>query len=573
MALRELAFAGRTLRKSPVFTLTAVLTIALGVGASTAIFSVTNAVLLRPLPYKNPDRLVIAASDMLKRNVRDFPLSNESFIDLRDGTKDAFEDLAGVFTFRNILPKEDGTPEQVHTAVVTTNFFHLVGAKIALGRDFAESDGMPQPPPPAPGAHPVAPRLPIMVILSYEYFQRRYALNPAILGHTMQTNAPVSLQVVGVLAPRFQLYFPAAAHVDVATEVWFANRLNYDNANRNSVSIHAVGRLKDGVSLQQAQAAADGVAAEAQKNFVIERTAGYAIRVEPMRQHLVSEVRPAILALMGAVIFLLLIACANVANLLLVRASLRQRELAIRSAIGASWWDLARQILSEALLLATIGALGGLGIAWLGIHELLAIAPAYLPRLDTIRIDSTVLIFTVISSLVAAAIFGLAPAWRAARPDVMIVLRGTSRSEGLASGGHSRKVVVCLEVALAYVLLIGSGLMVRSFLELQRIDPGFNPHGLLTFQAQSDRFLEKPEERAVATRQLQERLRAIPGVQSVTAASPFPLTGGFSPIRWGLEDALSDASKYKAVDPIIILPGYFETMGTTLLEGRTFTDE
>jgi predicted permease len=256
-----------------------------------------------------------------------------------------------------------------------------------------------------------------------------------------------------------------------------------------------------------------------------------------------------------------------------VRASLRQRELAIRSAIGASWWDLARQILSEALLLATLGALGGLGIAWLGIHELLAIAPAYLPRLDTIRIDSTVLIFTAISSLVAAAIFGLAPAWRAARPDVMIVLRGTSRSEGLASGGRSRKVVVCLEVALAYVLLIGSGLMVRSFRELQRIDPGFDPHGLLTFQVQSDRFSEKPEERAVAIRQLEDQLRAIPGVQSVTAAKPFPLTGGFNPIRWGTEEALGDATKYRAVDPLLVLPGYFEVMHTSLVEGRTFTDE
>ena len=292
-----------------------------------------------------------------------------------------------------------------------------------------------------------------------------------------------------------------------------------------------------------------------------------------MRQHLVAEVRPAILALMGAVIFLLLIACANVANLLLVRASSRQRELAIRCAIGASTWDIARQILTEALLLAAIGALGGLGIAWLGIHELLAIAPAHLPRLDTIRIDSTVLIFTIVSSLVAAAIFGLAPAWRAARPDVMIVLRGTSRSEGLATGGRSRKIVVGFEVALAYVLLIGSGLMVRSFLELQRIDPGFNPHGLLTFQVQSDRFFRTQQERAVAIRQLEDRLRAIPGVQSVTAANPFPLTGGFSPIRWGTEEALADASKYKAVDPLIVLPGYFETMHTSLLDGRTFTDD
>ena len=575
MALRDLAFAGRTLRKSPVFTLTAVLTIALGVGASTAIFSVTNAVLLRPLPYKDPGRLVIAASDLRNRNVRDFPFSNEDFIDLREGTKDAFQNLAGVFTFRNILLKEDGTPEQVRSAVVTTNFFRVVGAKILLGRDFTDADGIPQPAPPPgvaqPGV-PAPPPLPIMAVLSYEYFQRRYGLNPGALGQVMITTGPFRPQIVGVLAPGFQLYFPSAANVEPVPEVWIANRLGYDNANRNGVSIHAVGRLKDGVPLERAQAAADNVAAEARKNFLIERTAGYAIRVEPMRQHLVSEVRPAILALMGAVIFLLLIACANVANLLLVRASLRERELAVRAAIGASWWQLARQMLTEAFLLAAIGAVGGLALAWLGIHELLVIAPENLPRLDTIRIDSVVLAFTVVAGLVAAAIFGLASAWRAARPDVMNVLRGTSRNEGLASGGHLRMLVVVAEVALSFVLLIGSGLMFRSFLELQRIDTGFDPHGLLTFQVLGNRGGNKPEERTAFMHQIQERLRAITGVQSVAASFPFPLAGGFSPIRWGTEEALSDPGKFQAVDFQIVLPGYFESMRTPLIAGRTFTD-
>jgi len=575
MTLKDLTFAGRMLRKSPIFALTAALTIALGVGASTAIFSVTNAVLLRPLPYKDPNQLVIIPSDMRTRGVKDFPFSNANFIDLREATKNEFQGLAGVFTFPLTLTGEDGMPEQVHAGVVTTNYFQLVGAKIAFGRDFSDEDGQPQPPPPAPGTQSATPpqRLPIMAIISYEYFQRRFGSNPAALGQSLNKGKPFSPRIVGVLAPHFQIYFPPSADQEAAPEIWLANRLGYDAAQRNGVSMHVIGRLQPGITVGRAQAAADQVAADARKNFTIENTAGYAIRVEPMRQHLVAEVRPAILALMGAVIFLLLIACANVANLLLVRASSRQRELAIRCAIGASTWDIARQILTEALLLAAIGALGGLGIAWLGIHELLAIAPAHLPRLDTIRIDTTVLIFTVISSLAAAAVFGLAPAWRAARPDVMLVLRGTSRSEGLASGGLSRRIVVGLEVALAYVLLIGCGLMVRSFLELQRIDPGFNPHGLLTFQVQSDRFLQKPEERAVATRQLEERLRAIRGVQSVTASNPFPLTGGFSPIRWGTEEALADASKYKAVDPLIVLPGYFETMGTNLLEGRTFTDD
>jgi predicted permease len=576
MPLRDLVFAARVLRKSPVFTLTAALTIALGVGASTAIFSVTNAVLLRPLPYKDPGRIVIAIADLRKRNVRDFPLSNADYIDLREGTKSAFQDMAGVFTFPNILPREDGTPEQVHFAVVTTNFFRLTGGGILKGRDFTDDDGIPQPQPPAPAGGvqpgaPAPPRLPVTAILSYEYFQRRYGGDASVIGHPIvNNNGQGNLLIVGVLSPHFQLYFPPSANTDAAPDVWTANRLAYDPANRNQVSIHAVARLKDGVSIESAQAAADAVAAEARKNFPIEATAGYYLRLEPMQQHLVSEVRPAIVALMGAVIFLLLIACANVANLLLVRASLRERELAVRAALGGSRWRLVRQILAEAFLLAGLGGLAGLGLAWLGIHELRVIAPANLPRLDIIHIDAFVLVFTVVASLAAAAIFGLVPAWRSSRPDLMNVLRG-SRSPGLAGGRLLRNLVVIVEVALSFVLLIGSGLMFRSFLELQRINPGFDPHGLLTFQVLGN-FGNTPEQRSVFTRQVQDQLRSVPGAQSVTASFPFPLAGGFSPIRWGTEEALSDATKFQAVDFQIVLPGYFETMRTPLLGGRTFTD-
>src|SRR6266404_1940721 len=573
MPFRDLAFAGRTLRKSPVFALTAALTIALGVGASTAIFSVTNAVLLRPLPYQKPDQLLIIPSDMRNRGVKDFPFSNANFIDLREATKGEFQGLAGVFTFPITLTGEDGVPEKAHLGVVTTNYFQLVGARIVLGLDFIDDDGRPQPPPPAPGtqASP-SPRLPVMAIISYEYFQRRFGSNPAAIGQSLNKGKPFSPQIVGVLEPHFQIYFPPSADLEAAPDIWIANRLGYDAAQRNGVSMRVIGRLRPGITIGRAQAAVDQVAADARKNFVIERTAGFAIRIEPLRQHLVSEVRPAILALMGAVIFLLLIACANVANLLLVRASLRERELAVRAAIGATWWALARQMLAEAFLLAAIGAIGGLALAWLGIHELLRIAPANLPRLDTIRIDSVVLVFTALAGLLAATIFGLASAWRASRPDVMNVLRGTSRNEGLASGGPLRKLVVVAEVALSFVLLIGSGLMFRSFLELQRIDPGFDPRGLLTFQVLGNRGGNKPEERAAFMHQIQERLRAITGVQSVAAAFPFPLAGDFSPIRWGTEEALSDPGKFQAVDFQIVLPGYFESMRTPLIAGRTFTD-
>ncbi len=577
MSLQDLKFAGRTLRKSPIFALTAIVTIALGVGASTAIFSVTNAVLLKPLPYKNPSQLLVACSDMTVRHVRDFPFSNEEFIDLREATKNQFQGMAGVFTFKFLLPQDDGTPEQARVAIATTNFFDVMGAKILYGRDFTSQDGLPQPAPPAPGAAqagtPPPSRLPVMAILSYEYFERRYGGNPAVIGRSIRTQAPqLSPVIVGVLAPGFKLYFPPEAQTEADPEVWVANRLRYDVRNRNSVSIHAVARLTDGVSLAEAQATADNVAAEARKDYPIDRTAGYALRLEPMRKHLVSEVQPTILALMGAVIFLLLIACANVANLLLVRASLRERELAVRAAMGATRWHLARQMLTEAVLLAALGAVGGLALAWIGIHELLAVAPANLPRMDTIRIDAPVLVFTVAAALVAAAIFGLVSAWRASRPNIVSLLGGSSRNEGLTSGGLLRKLVVVIEVALCFVLLVGSGLMLRSFRELEHINPGFGPHGLLTFQVLGNLGGQTSASRAAAVRQIQERLQAIPGIQSVTASDLFPLAGGFSPIRWGNLDAGADASKFQATDPEFVLPGYFEALHIPLIAGRTFTD-
>jgi predicted permease len=571
---QNLVIAIRVLRKSPLFTLTAVATIALGLGASTAIFSVTNGVLMRPLPYKDPDRLVIASSDLRQRHVRDTPYSNADYIDLRDGATSVFEDLAGVFTFRDVIPREDGTPEQIRGAIVTTNFFRLLGGRIAFGRDFNPEDGIPQLPAPPQGAQAAPPQVPRVAILSYEYFQRRFGGNTAALGHPLVAGGQPSPVIVGVLGPNFRLYFPPEADQEAAPDLWIANRLGYDAANRNEFSIRAVGRLKPGVSLEQAQAAADDVAAEARKNFLIERTAGYYIRLEPMRRHLVAEVRPAILALMGSAIFLLLIACANVANLLLVRASLRERELAVCAALGASRWRLLLPLLTEAFLLSGMGAVVGLALAWIGIRELRDLAPANLPRLETIRIDSFVLAFTGGACLAATAIFGMLPAWRASRPGVASLLRGSSRNAGLLGGSTLRNAVVTIEVALSFILLVGSGLMFRSFLELQRIDPGFDPHGLLMFQVAGNRtFRDPPEKRAAFIRQIQDRLKTIPGVESVAASDPFPLAGGFSPIRWGTEEALSDAGKFQATDNEIVLPGYFETMRMRLLAGRFFADD
>src|SRR5277367_1769842 len=357
MPLRDLALAFRTLRNSPIFTLTAAITIALAVGASTAIFSVTNAVLLRPLPYKNPDQLVISPTDMRNRGVKDFPFSNANFIDFREATKNEFQAIAGVFTGRITMTGEDGMPELVHTGVVTTNYFQLVGARIAFGRDFSDDDGQPQPPPPAPGTQSAtpAPRLPIVAIISYEYFQRRFGANPAVLGQSVNKGKPFSPRIVGVLAPHFQIYFPPSADLEATPDLWIANRLGYNAEQRNSVSMRVIGRLKPGVPIGRAQAAADQIAAEERKNFSILGTAGFVIRVEPMRQHLVSEVRPAILALMGAVIFLLLIACANLAYRLVVPAPPREAAVPISVGSCARSWNRASQLRSDELIRGTIG--------------------------------------------------------------------------------------------------------------------------------------------------------------------------------------------------------------------------
>ncbi|HEV3197784.1 MAG TPA: ABC transporter permease [Bryobacteraceae bacterium] len=576
MLSRDFLYAARTLRKSPVFTITAAVTIALGIGAGTAIFSVTNAVLLRPLPYKDPTRLVIACGDMLKRNVKDFPLSNVDYLDIHNQARGAFEDFAALLTFRGTVPRTDGTLERTIGAVVSPNFFRLMGQPIVAGRDFTETDGTPQPPPAAvPAGAPAPAPVRNVAILSYEFWQRRFGGDPSILGRPLPglqaQNTPIP---VGVAAQHVQLLFPADANVETSPDLWICGRIPYDVANRNNVQWRVIGRMKDGVTLERAQAEADAVSAQIRQGNAIKQTAGFHIRLDPIHAHLVAEVRPAILALMGAAIFLLLIACANVANLLLVRASLRARELAVRTALGASWWSLARQILTEALLLAGLGGIAGVGLAWLGIHELRAIAPAELPRLDSIAIDPAVLGFTLLAALGSAALFGMAPVYSVSRADFIDKLRAAGRNAGLMGGGALRNSVAVAQVALAFVLLIGSGLMFRSFLELQRVDAGFDPHNLLTFQLQGGGGggAQTPEQRAAFQQNIRSRLGAIPGVLSVAAAFPLPLAGGFSPIRWGTEQALGDTSKFQAADLQFALPGYFETMKVPVLAGRTFNE-
>ena len=573
MLSKDFVYATRSLRKSPAFTLTAMVTIALGIGASTAIFSVVNAVLLRPLPYADPESLVLVWGDMRTRHVVDFPFSGPDFDDLRH-TATLFQDFASVNTFRISISGDNAESQMIRSASVTPNFFGLMGARVQLGRDFIAADGTPQAPAPAPvPGQPRAaapPRLPAIAILSDEFWRKHYAADPNIVGRSIDFGNGKA-QVVGVLSPGFELLFPPKAALDHLPDVWTALRLDFQSGNRNNVFLRVVGRVKPGISFERAQSQLDSLAADWRQRFAIKATAGFYLRLEPMHKNLVADVRPAILALMGAVIFLLLIACANVANLLLLRSSARGRELAVRAALGGSQWDLVRQMLCESLLLAGAGALLGLVLARLGIDLLVALAPENLPRLNVVTIDPIVLGFTGGASVLAAALFGLLPAFRASRPDVIELLRAGGRTAGLGSAKLLRNAVVVSEVALSFVLLIGSGLMVRSFIALQRVDPGYKPQGLLTFLMPLV-GAQTPEQAGAKVQELRSRLQALPGVNAVTASSSFPLDGSLPLARWGTLDALADPTKYNQANAFFVLPGYFETLGTRLLAGRTFTE-
>ncbi|MGD0296862.1 MAG: ABC transporter permease [Bryobacteraceae bacterium] len=563
--IKDLTYAGRTLRRSPIFAATAALTLALGIGASTAIFSVTDAVLLRPLPYRDSDRLALVFWNYRAANVENFLYSNADFFDLRAGTKTIFEDIGGVAGFRAFVTREDGSAEQISKALVTTKFFRLLGAKIAFGRDFTDADGVPQPAEPGVLIPPGS-----VAILSYEYWQRRYGGSNAVLGQEMRYSGQRGPRIVGVLAPGFKLFFPPAARTDASPDVWVANNIGYDAAHRNLLTVGVIGRLRNGLTLTQAQDQLDALRSEIRKSSFdpTER-----LRLKPMQRYLVEEVRPAIFALLGAAIFLLLIACANVANLLLVRASLRERELAVRAALGGSWWRLVTQMLAEAVLLSSLGTLAGAVFAWLGIRGLLLIAPANLPRIESLAMDWRVLAFAAAAGLCAVCIFGVAPALRAARPDVVQILRGGGRTAGLGAGHWLRNGAVIAEVALSFVLLVGSGLMLRSFFELRRVNPGYDPHGLLTFFTTRDWPFTRQNGRIELLREIHARLRALPGVENVSEALALPLGGGFRATNSATRPQATTLASSEGADFEQVWSGYFETLRTPLLAGRTFTEE
>jgi putative ABC transport system permease protein len=566
----DLALAARSLRKSPAFAITAAVTLALGIGATTAIFSVVNAVLLEPLPYEHAERLVLIQSDLTARDVRDFPLPPADLGDMREqGTM--FEAIGAASTFRLPIGDEAGSPERISGAAVTPNLFPLLGASLALGRGFVEQDGVPVQPPQnlPPGVAPPPPP-PAPVVLSHALWQRRYGGDARVLGKVIRTGGG-SGEIVGVLDPDFELLFPPHLNVERRPDLYFPMQIDFATASRINVFLRVVARLKPGVTVSQAQSQIDAIVAGLRQRFPIKETAGVRWRVEPMHDYLVAEVSGGVLALMGAVVFVLLIACANVANLLLVRAAARERDLVVRAALGAERRDLIRYLLAECLLVAGGGASLGVGLAYGGLLVLRSVAPATLPRVDQVQLDVTVLLFALVVAVASALIFGLVPALRASRPDAGAALRSASRTAGLGGGRRLRNAVVVGEVTLSFVLLVGFGLMIRSFVALQRTDPGYDPRGVLTFVVPTPP-LDSAASRATFARDLASRFAALPNVQAVTAAAPLPLDGGSANARWGTADAAADPSKFQQANVHAVLPGYFAALRTRVLDGRVFDD-
>ncbi len=564
---KDFAFAARTLFRSPVFALTAAITIALGIGAGTTVFSVMNAVLLRPLPYRDANRLALILRETPSSapgalGSHNFLYSNADFLDLRRGVREVFEDVGGIAPFRAYVPRGDGSIEQVSKGLVTVNFFRLMGARIAMGRDFTEEDAAPE------RSHALIPTG-TAAILSYSYWQRRFGADPGVIGRALPGSAPGGPRIDGVLAPNFRLYFGSPAWVDAEPDFFVANNAGYDVAHRNLLMAGAIGRLKPGITFEQARRRLQVLSPEILKSTFEPKAV---LHLESMGDRLVRQVRPAILALMGSVLFLLLIACGNVANLLLVRAGRRRRELAVRAALGGGVWRLLRQLLAEALLLSAAGSLAGLALAWAGIRAAIHLAPANLPRIESTAIDWHVLAFVAACGLIAAAVFGCLPAWHAVRPDIAGVLRGSSRSLGLDPGKWLRNAVVVVEVSLSFVLLTGSGLLFRSFVQLERVDPGFDPHHLLTFSATRAWPLDRQAGRLELLRKIQGALRTLPGVQASSAGLFLPLTRGARAERPPVQQSTPEPANSAGADFQQVLPDYFETLRTPLVAGRAFTE-
>jgi putative ABC transport system permease protein len=545
--IQDLRYGMRMLVKNPAFTVVAVITLALGIGANTALFSVVNGVLLKSLPYKDPDHLLFVWETNSRLASSTISASKLNFRDWKEQNH-VFDLLAARQPISMNLTSND-QPEKIQGEKVTAEYFQTLGINPVAGRGFlAEED--------KPGGEPV-------VLLSHGLWQRRFGGDSKIIGQTITLNGQ-STTVAGIMPNDYRPNI----------EFWVPLAINFNNSDRSLHELQVIGRLAHGVTQQQAQEEMSVIAARLAEQYP-DLNAGWGVTLIPVHQMIVQNIRPALLILLGAVGFVLLIACTNVANLLLARAASREKEIAIRIALGASRFRIVRQVLTESVLIALIG--GGIGvlIALWGTDLLVSLNPQGIPRASEIGVDVKVLGFALLVSVISGMVFGLAPALQASKPSLNETLKESGRSSmGSPRARRLRSLLIITEVALALVLLVGAGLLIKSFYRLQEIDAGFNREKLLTMQL----FLPpvqypKEEEQVAFYRESLQRLSSLPGVTSAAAITQAPLAGGGPQYIFAVEGrpmpTPSDAplSSYR-----IISPDYFQTMGVPLVSGRAFTE-
>jgi predicted permease len=544
--LQDIRFAFRMLRKSPGFTAVAVLTLALGIGANTAIFSVVDAILLKPLPYPNANRLAIVLASF--GNEHRAPAAGYDFLQIHQHSR-LFEQVGGVWvTNGSITGTSDPQPEAIKQADVTGDFLSLLCPRPALGRLFTPQDA--------------APNSSTAIIISNGLWHRKFGADPQIIGKPLRIGDE-SLTILGVLPQNFRLIFPDDASVPATPDVYVLL------SGRNFVPggpafLHLVGRIRPGATFAQAQSDADVLAAQLRATVKGYDAQNYQLRVIPLQQDDVRNVRSVLTILFGGVGFVLLIACANVANLLLARAGNRERETVIRAALGATRSRIIRQLLTESVVLAFLGGIAAIFIGWAALQGLLALRPESLLRLGMIHLDAVAFAFTFVIALLTGIVFGLAPAFAGTRCELAAGLKSAGNIRSAAKHG-SKIALVLAEVALSFALLTGTGLLVRTFIRVLHVDPGFQPANVLSFSILGGDY--------PLLHQLQQNLSALPGVQSVSVVSHLPLDdyANWYDYYWP-EGAPSDHQNTVMADYRSILPGYFKTIGATLIRGRDFTD-
>ncbi|HEX8143168.1 MAG TPA: ABC transporter permease [Pyrinomonadaceae bacterium] len=547
---QDVRYGFRMLLKRPGFTVIAILALALGIGANTAIFSVVNGVLLRPLPYEDPDRLV-----RISEWSQQVPGMSVSYLNLKDWREQNTVFTAiGATRFNSYNLTGVDEPERLQGRDISANFFDVLGVKPAMGRNFLPEEDRAN-------ANPTC-------ILSYGLWQRRFGADPKIIGRVLTLNSE-SYTVIGVMPKNYRFGSPT----DVFVPMGLREAGEMLNQRDNHPGIYAYARLKPGVTFEQAEVEMKSIAQRLGQAYPKEN-AGNSVTLIPLREYFVGDIRPSLLILLGAVGFVLLIACANVANLLLARATSRMREIAIRTALGAGRLRIIRQLLTESVLLALLGAGVGLLLALWGIDVLRTASIDAIPTTAEIKLDTSVFIFTLAVSVLTGVICGLAPALQTSKPDLNEALKEGGRTGTAGAARHRiRNLLVVSEVALSLILLIGSGLLIKSFLRLRETETGFNPDNLLTMQLSYAAGRDEGRKVANFFAQVEERIKTLPGVESVAISTGVPLLGA-SETSFAIEGRPpAEPGKRPMTVIYITTPDYLRAMGIRLLRGRFFTPQ